>query len=298
MTEPAIRTEGLTKDYGDVLALDQLDLVVEAGEIVGFLGPNGAGKSTTIRLLFDLIRPTSGRAAIFGHDCQADSVAARKQAGYLAGDLRLYENLTARETFRYVARLRNEPVDDEYAAELARRFELNIDRPVRALSKGNRQKVGIILALMARPPLLVLDEPASGLDPLVQHSLWQVLREEADRGAAVFFSSHVMSEVEAVCHRVAILRQGRLAAFEPIDKLRGRSMRHMRVTFADGAHAEDFGAIEGVSVVSRNGSTVNLEVRSNINAVVQALARHTIVDLESEPPSLDEIILSYYEQPK
>jgi ABC-2 type transport system ATP-binding protein len=296
MPEAAIRTEGLTKRYRDVLALDQLNLRVEPGEIIGFLGPNGAGKTTTIRLLFDLIRPTAGRAFIFGHDCQADSVAARSLTGYLAGDLRLYEGMTAREMIGYVAKLRQRPVDMGYVRRLADRLELSLDRGIAALSKGNRQKIGVILPLIDRPPLIVLDEPASGLDPLVQHAVWQILREEAERGACVFFSSHVMSEVEAVCHRVAILRSGRLIAMEPIEQLRGRSLRHVTVTFAGAAPDGDFNGINGVTLLDRRDGVARFEVLDGMNGLIRALSRYEIADLESEPPSLDEIIIGYYQE--
>ena len=204
---PAIRTDGLTKRYGRVLALDGLALEVERGEVFGFLGPNGAGKTTTIRLLLDLIRPTAGRASILGHDCQRESLAARAQVGYLPGDLRLYDGLTARQHVALAARLRGARPDWRWVGELAERLGLDLDRKAGALSRGNKQKVGILLALFARPPVLILDEPTSGLDPLVQHAVHELLVEEARRGTAVFFSSHVMSEVERVCSRVAVLHR-------------------------------------------------------------------------------------------
>ena len=198
--DAAIRTEGLSKTYGDaVLALDGLDLEVERGEIFGFLGPNGAGKSTTIRLLLDLIRPTEGRAEILGRDCQRDSVEVRSLTGYLPGDVRLYDRLSGQRTVEFFASLRKRPVDGDRVTALAARLQLDLTRRAGVLSKGNRQKLALLLALLDQPPVLLLDEPTSGLDPLLQHTVWQILREEADQGATVFFSSHVMSEVEEIC---------------------------------------------------------------------------------------------------
>ena len=222
--DAAIRTKGLTKTYGNtVLALDGLDLEVARGEIFGFLGPNGAGKSTTIRLLLDLIRPTDGRAEILGRDCQRDSVQVRALTGYLPGDVRLYDRLSGRQTVEFFASLRSRPVDGDRVAALATRLELDLTRRAGALSKGNRQKLALLIALLDQPPILLLDEPTSGLDPLLQHTVWQVLREEASRGATVFFSSHVMSEVEEICERVGILREGRLVEVAPVNDLKGRS---------------------------------------------------------------------------
>jgi len=293
--EPAILTEGLTKDYGSHRALDGLDLRVERGEIFGFLGPNGAGKTTTIRLLLDLIRPTAGRATILGLDCQRQSHLVRAVTGYLPGDPRFYPNLTGRETVELIAGLRSRPVDATYVASLADALDLDLSRPVSVLSKGNRQKLGIVLALLDRPDVLLLDEPTSGLDPLMQQVVWDLLRREAERGAAVFFSSHVMSEVEQVCERVGILRAGRLVAVEPIARLKGKSLRRLEISFAQPVPADAF-RIPDVREVRRHDTSVVLEVAGHLDEVVKAAARYPIIDLRTEQPSLDEILLTFYQE--
>jgi ABC-2 type transport system ATP-binding protein len=293
--DPAIVTDGLTKDYGSHRALAGLDLRVERGEIVGFLGPNGAGKTTTIRLLLDLIRPTSGRARVLGFDCRRESDRVRAVTGYLPGDVRLYGNLTVRQTFELFAALRRTPVDPSYFAGLAARLDLDLEHHVGTLSKGNRQKVGIVLALQGRPDVLLLDEPTSGLDPLVQQTVWDLLRAEAARGTAVFFSSHVMSEVEHVCERVAILRSGQLVAIEPIARLKGRELRRLEVTFGTSVPVDAF-RIPRVRELGRQGTTVTLEVAENLDQVVKALGHYPVVDLRTEQPSLDEVLLAFYEE--
>jgi ABC-2 type transport system ATP-binding protein len=291
--EPAILTEGLTKDYNGIRALDGLSLRVERGEIFGFLGPNGAGKTTTIRLLLDLIRPTAGRAAILGLDCRRQSHLVRAVTGYLPGDVRLYSGLNGRQSVDLVAGLRARPVDAAYALALAGALELDLDHHVGTLSKGNRQKLGIVLALLDRPEVLLLDEPTSGLDPLVQQVVWDLLKREAERGTAVFFSSHVMSEVEQVCERVGVLRAGKLVAVEPISRLKGRSLRRLEVTFGEPVPAEAFRMPE-VRELGRHDATVTLEVAGHLDEVVKSLAHYPVLDLRTEQSSLDEILLAYY----
>ena len=206
MVAPAIETVGLTRVFEGHTALDRLDLRIERGEIFGFLGPNGAGKSTTIRLLLDLVRPTSGHASILGFDCQAQTVEVRRRTGYLPGELRLYPGLTGHQTVEFFAGLRDGRVDKTRIRDIASELELDLTKKAANLSKGNRQKLGVLIALLGEPDLLLLDEPTSGLDPLVQRVVWDLLRREAARGATVFFSSHVMSEVEVTCERVGVLR--------------------------------------------------------------------------------------------
>jgi ABC-2 type transport system ATP-binding protein len=294
--KPAILIEGLSKDYGAIRALDGLRLTVEQGEIFGFLGPNGAGKTTTIRLLLDLIRPSAGRAEILGIDCQRRSHEVRALTGYLPGDVRLYPGLTGRDTVALFARLRTRPVDPAFVTELADRLDLDLDRHAGTLSKGNRQKLGALLALLDRPKVLLLDEPTSGLDPIMQQIFWDILRQEAAAGATIFFSSHVMSEVEQICSRVGVLRAGTLVAVEPIAQLKGRTVRRVEATFASLPPKEAF-QIPGVREVQRNGAgnTVHLEITDNLDQAVKAIARFPIVDLRTEQPSLDEILLTYYE---
>ncbi len=294
--EPAILTEGLSKSYGDTVALDGLGLRVERGEIFGFLGPNGAGKSTTIRLLLDLIRPTAGRALVLGMDCQRQSVTVRARTGYLPGDLRLYPALRGREMVDLMAGLRKAPVDRRFVLGLAEKLGLDLEKPAGSLSKGNRQKLGIVLALVGRPPMLLLDEPTSGLDPIVQHTVWGILREEAQRGTAVFFSSHVMSEVDQVCERVGILRAGRLVAVEPVAGMKARQVRHVEVSFADATPPPDAFNLPGVREIRRERLVAEFEVAGEIDGLLKALAPFHVVDLRTQQPALDEILLGYYQE--
>lgn len=292
---PAISTENLTKRYGRVTALDHLTMQVEPGEIFGFLGPNGAGKTTTIRLLLDLIRPTDGAARILGLDCQQQSAEVRAQIGYLPGDVRLYTDLSGRANVEYICNLRARPVDIDSVEALAQRLELSLDHSVSAYSKGNRQKLGLLLALLDKPRILLLDEPTSGLDPLMQQVVWDILREAAQDGATIFFSSHVMYEVEQICERVGILRAGRLVTVEPIAALKGRTLRRIEVTFALQPPPEAF-AIPGVREVARRQQTIVFEMTGNLDAAVKAIAAFPVLDLRTEQPSLEEILLTYYRE--
>lgn len=295
--DAAVRTEGLSKSYGDtVLALDHLDLEVGRGEIFGFLGPNGAGKSTTIRLLLDLIRPSAGRAEILGKDCQRDSVEVRALTGYLPGDVRLYDRLSGQQTVEFFGSLRRRPVKPDRVVALAGRLDLDLTRRAGVLSKGNRQKLGLLVALLDQPPVLLLDEPTSGLDPLLQHTVWEVLREEAERGATVFFSSHVMSEVEEICERVGILRDGRLVEVAPVSDLKGRSVRRVIARFGDTPPGAAAFRLPGVREVERHDGVVEFSVDGDIGGLVQALAEHGVRDLESRAPTLDEVMRAFYEE--
>lgn len=299
MTEAAaIETRGLTRWFGDHLALDHLDLRIERGEVFGFLGPNGAGKSTTIRLLLDLVRPSEGSAAILGFDCQRETLEVRRRVGYLPGELRLYGGMTGRDTLALFARLRGDEGALARSHEIAAELDLDLDRKASAYSKGNRQKLGVLLALLGEPQVLLLDEPTSGLDPLVQRAVWGILRREADRGTTVFFSSHVMSEVEVTCERVGILRQGRLAAVEPVAALKGRSIRHVEVSFAGAAPAQEAFAGAGVRELRREHTTLEFEVPGEIDPLLKALAPFHVIDLRTEQATLDEILLGYYEAGK
>ncbi|HEY5476424.1 MAG TPA: ABC transporter ATP-binding protein [Tepidiformaceae bacterium] len=294
-TVPALLTERLSKTFGSTRALDGLDLRIEQGEVFGFLGPNGAGKSTTIRLLLDLIRPTAGRASVLGLDCQGQSLEVRARLGYLPGDLRLYPGLTGHQTVELIGSMRPSPVDQGYVRELAERLDLDLTKHAGSYSKGNRQKLGLVLALLARPPLLLLDEPTSGLDPIVQHAAWQILREEAARGATVFFSSHVMSEVEQVCGRVGILRAGHLVAVEPVAALKERALRRIEVSFADAVPPPEEFVLPGVREIERHASTVHLEAVGDIDRLLKKLACYHVIDLHTEQPGLEDILLAYYE---
>ena len=294
---PAIATLGLSKTYGkSVHALVDLDLRVERSEVFGYLGPNGAGKSTTIRLLLGLIRPTTGHASLFGLDTQRDGVASRRPVGYLPGDLRLSDRLTGQEQLDSLARLRGS-VDQPLRQELCNRLEVVLDRPIRQLSKGNRQKIGIVQAFMHRPKLVVLDEPTSGLDPLLQAEVRALMRETAADGRTVFLSSHSLDEVQHVADRVGVLRSGRLVDVDVVESLTERSLRHVTVTFAAPVDAEPFAALDGVRVTQVDGATVRLAApETAMDVLVKALARRHVVDLVSQPADLEEIFLEMYRQ--
>jgi beta-exotoxin I transport system ATP-binding protein len=294
---PAIETTGLSKTYGGgVRALTDLDLQVARGEVFGYLGPNGAGKSTTIRLLLGLIRPTAGRAALFGLDTQRDGVEARRGVGYLPGDLRLADRLTGREQLESLARLRG-GAEIGLREELCERLRVDLDRPIRQLSKGNRQKLGIVQAFMHRPDLVILDEPTAGLDPLLQAEVRALLRETAADGRSVFISSHSLDEVQHVADRVGIIRQGRLADVDSVDSLRERSLRHITVTFADLVDPQPFGRLDGVRLVRVDGRVLTLSCpESAIDALVKQVAAHQLVDFVSQPADLEEIFLELYRQ--
>ncbi|MGZ4258046.1 MAG: ABC transporter ATP-binding protein [Gaiellaceae bacterium] len=299
MAGPAIETHGLSKTYaGGPAALAGLDLRVERGEVFGYLGPNGAGKSTTIRLLLDLIHPTAGRASVLGLDSRRDGVEARRRTGYLPGDLRLNDRMTAREQLDSLARLRG-AADDAFRAVLCERFGLELDRPIRHLSKGNRQKVGLVQAFMHRPELVVLDEPSAGLDPLLQTELRKLLRETAADGRSVFLSSHSLDEVQHSADRVGIIRSGRLADVDAVERLRERALRHVTIVFADGPPDPGvFARIDGVRVESAERGVLRLAApEPAMDAIVKEAAAHRIVDLVSQPADLEEIFLELYEEP-
>ena len=291
-TESAIRAEGLTKRYGDTLALDALDLEVMPGEVYGYLGPNGAGKTTTIRLLLGLHRPTSGRVLLFGIDAWRDPVAAHRRVAYVAGEPFLWPALTSAETFEYLARLHGS-VDVAYRDALVDRFQLDTSKRVRALSKGNRQKVQLVAAFATRADVLVLDEPTSGLDPLMEVAFRETVIEAKACGQAVFLSSHILSEVEALCNRVGILRLGKLVDEGTLAELRHLSAQTVEVTFA--GRAPELPALDGILVVRAGENALRCEVTGSIGPLLTALAGQPVVGLTSREPSLEEIFLHHYD---
>jgi ABC-2 type transport system ATP-binding protein len=294
---PAIEMTGLSKTYrGGVMALSGLDLRLEHGEVLGYLGPNGAGKSTTLRLLLDLIRPTAGGARILGLDVRVDGVAVRKRVGYVPGDLRLSDRLTGGEQLDSLARLRGAS-NARLRDELCDRFGVVLDRPIRDLSKGNRQKLGLVQGFMHRPEVLVLDEPTSGLDRLLQEEFRHLLRETADDGRAVFLSSHSLDEVQHVADRVAIIRAGRLVDVDSVEGLREHALRRVTIHFVDAADATLFAALPAVHVDAVEGNVLRLSVpEAAMDAVVKVAARSTILDFVSEPADLEEIFLTRYRE--
>jgi ABC-2 type transport system ATP-binding protein len=292
----AIQTSGLCKSYGPVRAVSDLDLVVEPGQVFAFLGPNGAGKTTTIRMLLALQRPASGTAAILGFDCARDSVEIHRRTGYLPGELALYPRMTGRQHIAWYARARGLR-DLSLARTLAERFEAVLDRPARELSRGNKQKIGLVLAFMHRPDLLVLDEPASGLDPLMRSEFARLAREVVMEGRTVFWSSHELDEVQRLADRVAIIRQGRLIATETVERLRASTPQTIRARFPRPVGPAAFAGIDGVSVTSRDGNGLQLQVTGPIGPVLRVIADHDPVDFTSQHADLDELFLAYYREP-
>jgi beta-exotoxin I transport system ATP-binding protein len=288
-----VHVERLTKSYGSVRGVVDLDLDVQAGEVFGYLGPNGAGKTTTIRTILDLIRPTSGRVAVFGLDPRREGVEVRRRVGYLPGDLRLYEQLTPRELMRYFASLRGMRALDP-AIRLAERFELELDRRIAALSRGNRQKVGLVQAFMHGPELLVLDEPTSGLDPLVQQAFYELVRETAVAGRTVFLSSHVLPEVQHVADRVALVREGRLVLVDSVENLRAHAFTRVEITFAEPPPRGAFAGLRGSKELERRGPVVVFAVEGEIDPLVKALACYRVVALDSHEADLEDVFFSLY----
>jgi ABC-2 type transport system ATP-binding protein len=288
-----IRTEGLTKSYGSRRGVVELTFSVTPGEVFGYLGPNGAGKTTTIRTLLDLIRPTAGRAFVFGLDSHRDAVRIRARVGYLPGELALYEHMTGAEYLTYLASLRG-GVPAERIRELAERLDVDLSVKIRTLSHGNRQKIGLIQAFMHRPELLILDEPTQGLDPLIQHEFTRLIEETRADGRTVFLSSHVMPEVERVCDRVGIIREGRLVAVEEIGDLRAKELRTLEIRFGNPVPTDAFARVPGVREASVNGETARVTVNGPMDALIKRLAAFEVVDLTSHEPSLEEIFLTFY----
>ena len=288
-----IRTEKLAKSYGSHRGIVDVDLEVQQGEVFGFLGPNGAGKTTTIRILLDLIRPTSGKAYVFEIESSADPAAIHRRIGYLPGEFTLYDRLTGAQTLEYFGNLRG-GVDKAYRAELIERFDLDAGRRFKEYSKGNKQKVGLVAALQHKPELLLLDEPTSGLDPLVQQTFFTVLREQVAAGSTVFLSSHVLSEVERSCDRVAIIREGRLVQVDRVDALRDLAHHQAELRFAGDPPVGEFKGLAGVSDVEVEDHLIRLRVLGPITPVVQAAARLGVTDFLSREPSLEETFLAQY----
>ncbi len=293
MTEYAIETQGLTVYYGRHRGIIDVDLRVGKGEIFGFLGPNGAGKTTTERVLLDIIRPTAGSASMLGLDCQKEGVQARAKVGYLPGELSFYDNMKASQFFQMYHSLQGDGTEATYWQSLADRLDLDTSRKIREYSRGNKQKVGIVLAFMNKPALLILDEPTSGLDPLVQQTVMDMIREARNDGTTVFFSSHNLPEVQAVCDRVGIIREGSLVATERIEDLMKQQLKRLRLSFSSMPPAAAFGQ-EGVTEIERDGQTVLLEVRDNLNAVLETAVSYHITNIETESVSLEEVFLAYY----
>jgi ABC-2 type transport system ATP-binding protein len=298
MTEnAAIVTRDLIKFYGSFQALHGVDLEVQRGEIFGFLGPNGAGKTTTIRCLLDMIRPNGGTVRVLGIDPQADPMAVRARVGYLPGELHLYDNMTVEGALQLFDALRGGVVDWGFARQVAERLALDLKLTIKNLSKGNKQKVGVVQALMHRPELLLMDEPTAGLDPLMQQETHRLITEAKADGTTVFFSSHIMSEVEAVADRVAIIRQGVVVEVAETRALINRALRRAQVRFREPVDGGAMADVPGVTVLSaqEDGMGMLLQVAGEMDALIKALAVFPVSDFETHRPSLEEIFLAYYE---
>jgi ABC-2 type transport system ATP-binding protein len=293
MNDIVIRTEELTKSYGRHRGVTGVNLDIRHGEVFGYLGPNGAGKTTTIRTLLDFIHPTRGRASIFGLDSHQGSLAIRQRVGYLPGELVLYENMTGAEVLRYLGNLRGGVVWPR-VQELSKRLDSDLNRPVRTLSHGNRQKIGLIAAFMQQPELLMLDEPTLGLDPLVQQAFYGLLTEAKAEGRTVFLSSHILPEVERVCDRVGIIREGKIIAVEDVAALKARALRRLEIHFAQPVPSEAFASVTGVRDLTVEDSILRCTIMGSLDALIKAAAQFEVVNVISHEPSLEEIFLAYY----
>ncbi len=296
-TLKAIEIKDLYKSYGKVQALRGVDIDVDRGELFGFLGPNGAGKTTTIRCMLDMIRPQSGSIKVLGIDPQKDPEAVHAKVGYLPGELNLEANLKVKAVLRYFIELRGNQVDWDHARQLAQRLDLDLEMPVKNLSKGNKQKVGLVQALMHKPELLLMDEPTSGLDPLMQQEVYRILREAKEAGSTIFFSSHIINEVESLADRVAIISKGKIIEEAEPGKLIKMEVRRMQVRFKEVVDPSKLVKVNGVTLLSkRNGRQVTLRVEGDLDSVIKALAEFPVVDIDLQRQSLEEAFLAYYQE--
>ena len=293
MRENVIETQDLTVYYGKHRGILNVNLTIEKGEVFGFLGPNGAGKTTTQRVLLDVFPPTTGKATVFGLDCQKDGVEIRQHIGYLPGELALYSNMKASEFFKMYEYLRGENGTKDYWQELADRLDLDTSRKISQFSRGNKQKVGVVAAFMSKADLLILDEPTGGLDPLVQQTVLEIVREVKGDGRTIFFSSHILSEVQAVCDRVGIIRDGQLVAIQRVEDIFAQRMNRMTLIF-EGMPPAGIFKMKGVTELERAEKSVTLEVRENLPRVLSTAGQQNVMDIETHNISLEEIFLTYY----
>lgn len=290
---PVIEITQLCKVYGNVQAVKGISMSVEQGEIFGFLGPNGAGKTTTIRCMLDVIRPTSGSIRVLGLDAQHDTMALHQLIGYLPGDVRLPGDMTGRQVINYFSRLQGrEPI---LLDKLVQRFDVELKRPLRSYSKGMRQKIGVVLAFMCDPQVLILDEPTSGLDPLLQRAFNELLLEEQARGKTILMSSHIMSDVERICQRVAVIRRGELVTLEKVETLRQKAGQRVTVEFGDQVRTEDLARIPGVSDVNNVHGAYHFNMSGTMDPLIKALSQHEVIRLQAEEAPLEEVFLKFYE---
>ena len=298
MKETVIKLENVHKYYGKVHALRGLDLEVTQGEVFGFLGPNGAGKTTTIRCMLDLIRPNSGRIEVLGFDPQRSPLSVKEKVGYLPGDLKLAGDFTSRDFFKHIRKLRNDHRDWKDILEFAKRLDLDLDKKIKTLSQGNKQKVGLIQCFIGNVPLLMLDEPTLGLDPLMKQEVLNIIREQREAGTTIFFSSHILSEVQKVADRVGIIRKGELVEIANTEDLIGRALTRAIVQFDEEVQRADLENIPNVEIlrVNDNHRAYTLEVKGEMSGLIKTLANYPVLDLEINKPSLEEVFLQYYEE--
>ena len=298
-TAPAVSLHGVTKRFGRLVAVKTLDLAVEPGQVFGFLGLNGAGKTTTIRLLLDLLRPSAGRAAILGHDCQADGLAARALVGYMPGEPGFYRDMTGRQALGVLARLSARAVCAAWQRELLERLafrDADLDRRIREYSSGMKRKVAIVSAFQADAPLLILDEPTEGLDPLMQEAFYALLADVRTRGTTVFLSSHVLSEVDRVCDRIGVLRAGELVLEAPVDHVRHMAPRTVRIVFREPVAPPPADWPARIEVVDVSATQWSLRVRGSTGPVVESLAGLPVADLDVREPRLEDVVIQYYRE--
>lgn len=294
MSSLALQTNSLKKSYQrGKLALDQLNLSVERGEIFGYLGPNGAGKTTTIRLLLDIIRPTSGSAQLLGMDAQKEAIELHRKIGYLPGELNLWDGLTGQQVVNYLGKIRG-GVESTYVKQLTDRLSLDLTKRVRSYSTGNRRKLGLVLALMHKPELLILDEPTSGLDPLMQQTFHEMMLEVQKEGRTVFLSSHILSEVQAICERVAILRDGQLKAVQRVADLTTFNFSFVTIRLNAPVNPARLANIPGISELTAEGNTLKFRLAGDFEPVLRALSGEYIVNIHTTEPSLEDIFLTFY----
>lgn len=293
MSDKVIQTQNLTKYYGKARGVIDLDLEINKGEVFGFLGPNGAGKTTTIRMLMDFIRPTRGSASIFGMDIRRDSLEIRRRVGNLPGEMELYDHLTGAEVLRYIASLRKD-VDWSYVEELAERLRTDLSKKSRAYSHGNKQKIGLIAAFMPKPDLLILDEPSSGLDPLMQQEFYKMIAEVKADGRTVFLSSHILPEVERTCDRVGIIREGRLVTIETVAEMKAKALRRIEIRFGSPVQREVFESVDGISDLVVENGTMRCSISGDMDALIKVAAQHKVIDFETRHATLENTFLTFY----
>ncbi len=294
--EPVIVIDNLHKSYGSVQAVKGISISVRRGEIFGFLGPNGAGKTTTIRCMLDVIRPTAGAIRVLGLDAQRDGYALHQHIGYLPGDVRLPGRMTGKQVIHYFASLQGR--ESVLLNDLVERFDVEMKRQLKGYSKGMRQKIGIALAFMCDPDVLILDEPTSGLDPLLQKVFNEFLLEEQARGKTIFMSSHIMSDVEKVCERVAVIRSGELVTVEEVDALREKAGQHIIVEFGDAVSEQELMHMPGVSALIKTNGTYHFNISGSMDMLIKALSQHEVIRLTSQEAPLEEVFLKFYEEPE